>query len=51
MGDLTLPLTARPSQIHGGQWVVVDAYGQPVEITPHRAEIIVAALTRDQEEN
>jgi hypothetical protein len=47
--DLKLPLRAFPSA-RLGRLTILDADGFPFEITEHRAEVIVAALTADAEE-
>lgn len=47
MGDLKLPL--RVSRGYRAGFRVWDADDQPVKITEHRAELIVAALETDAE--
>jgi len=44
---LKLPLQARLSWIHEEEWVVVDDDGCALEMTKHRVDVIIAALTAD----
>ena len=46
---LKLPLRVVPGLIDRGGWVLVDADYNQLEMTDHRAEVIVAALTADAE--
>lgn len=45
--DLKLPLEISYNLQNNYRIVVLDREGSPIEITEHRAEIIVAALTAD----
>ena len=42
---MKLPLRVEASRFEQGLWFIVDADGNDVDMTPHRAEVIVAALT------
>ncbi len=57
MPDLKLPLIPRTINAHRYEicdadgWLVAVAFDVMGQDTQHRAELIVAALTKDQEEN
>lgn len=47
--DPKLPFKIGSVYPHIGAWELLDGCDQPVELTKHRAELIVAALTADAE--
>ena len=50
MSSLKLPLRIVANAINGFNFYIMDGCSQPIELTKHQGEVIVAALEADAEE-